>query len=379
LHIEKPHLRTKLGKMKKYIRIATVYKRDCFENFMPCKMDTIRWLRISESLANIGYKVDMIINTSRTSFEKNPNLRLIPFSDVDWNQYDIIKTLFHMGFESLHYAGGDNHPFIISKLGSVVGGSDNTEGVHFLNEERESLYETQKQISQKSKYITVLTEPSKLLWEREFGQNNTILMVPTGVDREIPPPCNNPYKEFSEKIVVYIGNIYQDTQKEINLLWQNRLNILGSLLKKKGIRLCFIGVGNVDKLDQNVVTYLGAVENDRIWDYQYFADVGIILAQGKVQHNESSKIYYYLRTGLPEVSEAPIPNNYLIKEADLGFVADYADNQMMAEMIEAAIYKKWQKEEAIRYILKNHTWDKRVQIYDTLIRKEFDLGIEESC
>ena len=65
-----------------------------------------------------------------------------------------------------------------------------------------------------------------------------------------------------------------------------------------------------------------------------------------------------------------LPNLPLSKEANLGFTADYEDNQMMAKMIEAAIYKKWQKKEAIRYILKNHTWDKRVQIYDALIKKE---------
>ena len=66
----------------------------------------------------------------------------------------------------------------------------------------------------------------------------------------------------------------------------------------------------------------------------------------KVQHNESSKIYYYLRTGLPAVSEAPIPNNHLIEETNLGFIADYAENQVMAEMIAEAVHKKWHKDAA---------------------------------
>jgi hypothetical protein len=138
-------------------------------------------------------------------------------------------------------------------------------------------------------------------------------------------------------------------------------------------------VGKVDKLDHNVVTCLGAIENNRMWDYQYFADVGLALGQGKVQHNESSKIYYYLRTGLPVVSESSIPNNHLIEEANLGLIADYADNQMMADMIEAAVNKKWQREEAIQYVLDNHTWDRRVETYDALIRKEFNLGTVEAC
>ena len=79
------------------------------------------------------------------------------------------------------------------------------------------------------------------------------------------------------------------------------------------------------------------------------------------------------------VSEEPIPNNHLIKQSGLGFIADYKDNQMMADMIEAAIYQNWHKEEAIQYVLNNHTWDKRVQIYDALIRKEFNLGTVEAC
>jgi hypothetical protein len=78
------------------------------------------------------------------------------------------------------------------------------------------------------------------------------------------------------------------------------------------------------------------------------------------------------------VSEAPIPNNYLIKEANLGFIADYEDSQMMADMIEAAVYKKWQKKDAVQYTLNNHTWDKRVQIYDTIISEEFNLEVEEA-
>ena len=357
--------------MKKSIRIATVYRKDLLDNFFPSDMSLVRWLKISESLADIGFNVDMIVNAKSGLIQKAPNLRYVPYCRVDWSQYDIIKTLFHEGFESLCSEGQDNHPFIISKLGSVVGNHDGTEGVHFFNEEREELFETQKKIDQKAKYITILTEPSKRLWERKFGEKTNILFVPTGVDREIPPPGRNPYGDLRQKIAVYIGNFYVDTQRDINLLWQHRLNVLGSLLKKSGIRLYLVGPGNVSQLDPNSVVYLGPIDNSRIWDYQYFADVGIALAQGKVQHNESSKIYYYLRTGLPVVSEGPIPNNYLIKETNLGLIADYADDQVMAEMIEEAVHKKWHKKDAINYILSHHTWHKRAEAYERLIEKHF--------
>lgn len=363
--------------IERKISIATLYDKDNYSDFKAYSMDMIRWMRISDSLARLGYRVDMIVNTKQGLVQKNANLRYVHYSLFNWENYDIIKTLFHKGFESLCSEGGTNHPYIISKLGSVVGNNDATEGVHFFNEERERLYEIQESIYQKSRFITILTESSRLLWEMEFGNDKGILIVPTGAEIVIPLPRKNPYKEFDEKIAVYIGTIYLNTQREVNLAWQSALNSLGKILKKKGIRLCLVGRGQIDKLDHDVVTYLGPVDNELIWDFHYFADVGISLAQGKVQHNESSKIYCYLRAGLPVVSEEPIPNNFLIKESNLGFISKYGDYQMMGEMIEEAIYSKWQREEAIEYILQNHTWDKRVQIYDSLIRKEFNLAAED--
>ena len=357
--------------MNKTLHIATVYRRDFFQSFIPCDMATTRWLRISENLAARGFRVDMIVNTSAGLVRKTPNLRFVPYSEVDWNCYHIIKTLFHKGFDSLHREGRDDHPFIISKLGSVVGNHDGVEGVHFFGRERDELFETQKKINQKSRYITILTEPSRCLWEAEFGKKTNLLLVPTGVDREIPAPGSNPYGAGREKIAVYIGNLYDNTQQSINLLWQAKLNILGTLLKKKGIRLCVVGPGDVSQIDPTAVTYLGPVDNGRVWDYQYFADVGITLAQGKIQHNESSKIYYYLRTGLPVVSEAPIPNNHLIKEANLGLIANYMDHEEMAEMIAEAVHKKWRNEEAIKYILNYHTWDRRAETYERVIKSAF--------
>ena len=355
--------------MSRSIRIATVYSNSFFDKFSACDMSLVRWLRMSEALAARGYNVDMNVN-AKSGLQAKPNLQYVPYNQTDWSRYDVIKTLFHDGFESLCAAGGGQHPFIISKLGSVVGHFDGAEGVHFYGQERQDLFATQQRIHKQSRYITILTEESRELWETEHGRSANLLLVPTGVDREIPAPGDNPYGSAAGKIAVYIGNLYNNCQPEINLLWQTRLNSLGHLLKQKGIRLFLVGPGNTDRLDPAAVTHLGPVDSRRIWDYQYFADVGIVLAQGQAQHNESSKIYYYLRTGLPVVSEAPVPNNRILQEANLGFISDYADDRMMAEMVEAAIFHKWDRHSAVNYMLENHTWDQRAQVYDRLIKQE---------
>jgi hypothetical protein len=325
---------------------------------------------MSEALAHKGYIVDIIADNKEKIKRVSPRLRDISYDKFKWQHYDVIKTLFHNGFVSLCKTGGYEHPFIISKLGSVVSKKEKT-GVHFYGEHRKRLYAIQRMIDYKSRYVTVLTEPSKKLWEAEFGIKNNILIVPTGVDREIPPPKRNPYKKFKEKIVVYIGNIYnKQYQSDINYKWQRRFNNLGKILRKAGIRLFLIVSGDTYILDSRYTHCIGIIENKDIWDYQYFADVGIVLAQGPQQHNESSKIYYYLRTGLPVVSESPVPNNNLISESNLGFISDYDNDRMLADLIARAAYKRWDKEKAINYILENHTWDKRAQIYDRLIMRE---------
>ncbi len=357
------------------LRIATVYKRDVFPGFNPTKMSTIRWLRMSEGLAATGHKVDMIMN-GRGLTHAMPNLRHVAFEDADWGRYDVIKTLFHSGFQSLWEEGGGNHPFIISKLGSVVGNHDDTEGVYFFNEEREQLHRIQERVEKHSRYVTLLTEASRRLWGQLYGSTDNLLHVPTGVDREVPAPGVNPYRRFSEPIAIYAGNIYGETQSEMNFVWQDRLNRVGRLLRKKGIRLCFIGSGRTDRLDRDSVTVMPEVDNSAFWDYQHFANVGLVLAQGARQHNESSKLYYYLRTGLPVVSEAPVPNNFLIETTGMGYVADYADDQMLADMVELAIDREWPRREAIEYVMKHHTWDRRVETYAEVIRAE--LGVKSA-
>jgi hypothetical protein len=96
-----------------------------------------------------------------------------------------------------------------------------------------------------------------------------------------------------------------------------------------------------------------------------------------VQHNESSKIYYYLRTGLPVVSESPVPNNHVIEAAGLGAIAPFGDDRLLAEAVEDAVRRRWDREAAIRHVLEHHTWEHRAAVYDRVIRRE--LGLPETA
>src|SRR5262249_33539705 len=109
-------------------RIATVYHSNR-NDWDPRDMSGIRWLKISEALARLGHEVDIATNESRWQTTSQPlvmsgRLRRVPLKGLRWRRYDVVKTLFHLGFETLREYGGEGHPFIISKLGSVVGPED---------------------------------------------------------------------------------------------------------------------------------------------------------------------------------------------------------------------------------------------------------------
>lgn len=363
---------------RKDIKIAVVHT--LFRPFIPSDaMNWIRWYRISEALANRGYQVDLICNGyfPRKDFfpnEKNQNFRIRNVFFVRWKNYDVIKTLFHKGIRDLKRFHGTSHPFIITKLGASVFSRDQ-EGIYFYGKVRERLLEEQNWAFKYSRYITTLTDANERCLRRLYPDFCNYLRVPTGVDTLIPPPRRNPYLHEKLKICIYAGNLYtKKDQPEINLRWQLKLNKIGELLLKKGVRLYFIGTGDTRRLNPKCVFNIGPIPSRDVWDYQYFADVGLALSHGPICDNESSKIYYYLRGGLPTVAEDSLPNSHLVYDVKLGAVAPY-DNVYI--LCEAAAH--WahcdhlDKKNAMQWMVEHHSWDKRAEVYDTIFKRDFNL------
>ena len=358
---------------RREVRIATVYRRApvCPTNMHA--MDTIRWLRVSERLADRGFSVDMVVDAPVPLAAPRLGLRYVLPAGVDWSRYHVVKTLYPGGFQTLLETGGGTHPCIVARVGAVVGPTDETPGVYFFGEERRALWEAHQAMRERARAVTLLTDASRLLWNAHTRTPLPVLMVPTGVDREIRLPGPNPFAGSPKHNAVYVGNLYTRHQRELNLCWQERLNALGARLLARGVRLHFVGPGRTDRLDPGVVTDVGPIPHDAVWDYQHHADVGVVLARGAVQHDEASKLYYYLRAGLPAVSETPVPNNHLITESGAGLIAPYGDDDVMAEMIEAVARRPRDPRAAQAYVVAHHTWDRRVDVYERWLAAEFGV------
>jgi hypothetical protein len=86
-----------------------------------------------------------------------------------------------------------------------------------------------------------------------------------------------------------------------------------------------------------------------------------------MHNNESTKIYSYLRAGLPVVSEAGFPNDRVVRESALGWVVPGGDAAQLAERVMEAAHFSWDRDAGVRYILEHHTWDKRALAYQAIL------------
>jgi len=365
-------------------RIVTVYSTERRATELT-DMSNIRWLKISEALARLGHRVDMATAEHKWRLRKpvievRPGLRRVPISQVDWREYDVVKTLFHRGFETLERHGGAGHPFVIAKLGSVVGPRD-MDGIYFLGRQRERMFRTQGRIDAVARFVTVLSEPARSLWTDCHGRRERLLLVPGAVDAELPAPTADPYPEDERVRCLFAGNFYstvRGSQPEAHRVIARKLNELGRHLVPQGARLYALGPGDAGSLDPGAVTYLGSTSYERSWDFLRHAHVGVVVSAGAFMHNnESTKIYHYLRVGLPVVLEAGFPNEHVVREAGLGFVVDAGSMAALAARVVEAAHATWNRDVAVQYILDNHTWDRRARTYDRIIRDA--APGEENC
>jgi len=367
------------------LRIASVFGR-AFDLAAPSSMSEIRWLRMAAALGRRGFDVDLITppgTLGRPAPHRGIELPAVPISKVDWSAYDVVKVAYPKGFEALVEAGGAEHPFVICRLGGVIDRHDRPD-IPFDGGERRRIFEAQTAIARGAHCVAVSTRPELRLWQRLFGHRQDLLVVPAGVDAELPVPGPDPLGAFGERIVLHAGNLrgaarlYASgdgshrafvSQRNLNRAWQRRLNRIGERLHLKDVRLCCVGPGARDRLDPRWITDLGVVPHSDMNDLHHHAHASVALAQGAAQLHECSKLYGSLRAGLPAVSEAPIPNNHLLDETRLGCAAPFGDDDRITERLLTLVDSpRAQRRKAMQWMATRHSWDCRAALYDAFIR-----------
>ena len=108
-----------------------------------------------------------------------------------------------------------------------------------------------------------------------------------------------------------------------------------------------------------------------MWDYIQAADLGLALAAGPDRFdNDLSKIYYYLRGGVPVVIERPAVQVDLVRELGHGLVFDHGDRAGLAAAATEALARPFAERTTVMdYMARNQAWDRRAEVYLELFRR----------
>ena len=359
--------RSKVGARK--LRIACVAAANSWLGPpIEANMSQIRPLRIGEALARWGHHVDLVLDRHAEPRDLAPRLREIHSRQARWDHYDVVKTHYVGGFETLVAAGGEAHPFIVSRLVNVVG-ADGDPGLNVAGRTRDEFLATQIRVAERARVIVVTSHGNARAWRGRHGHQHPVWTIPTGVDHELPPAGPSPYLALGldAPIALFAGHLRtRNQQPEVNQRWQERLNRLGRALGQLGIRLVAMGSGVTDLLDPGAVLHVGPVAHAASWDWLRHAQVGVVLAEGPADNNEKSRIYYYLRMGLPTVCERPVENHSLLEETGHGIVVAYGDVAAMADAVAELVARPPRTPGLADFMVAHHSWDVRAGAYDAL-------------
>ncbi len=341
------------------MRIAVVFHKDPFA--APTGIDLVRLRAITGGLIRNGFEAEIVapVETSGVIEDFIPVRPLEALNDP--GQYDLVKTCYHFSIKLIRGYSGP----VVSRIVRVVDEQWPDRDRAF----REELLQCQELIAQRARVVALNNPENRERWRGRYGAETRVVLVPTGCPATIPEPGANPYPGPSKKIL-FLGSLAADhmvkmindaavrlrNRAEIHLVGRNKASMYGS--------------------DQQNSTASGIFDHgerpiDQIWDYIRNADLGLALATGPHPFdNDVSKIFDYLRGGLPVLSEEPILNNGLIHKTGLGKTFKHNDIEDLVskalELLENPPLEK--RGAAMRFMAQEHSWDRRVRTYVDLFR-----------
>lgn len=342
-------------------KIAIVYTKNPLKKIYT--MDLIRWYAMSKALAGMGYCVDMVTSEGSESRQICDNVHVVPITDVVWRDYCVVKVCYQRTIEFV-----SKHHFTIVRLARVVGSDATSRDIIHHDE----LLKCQELIATRASALIVNDEVNRERWLNIYGNNVPIYLIPTGCPTHIPEIKMSPF-EKKRPTALYIGHL--SSKRIIKML-----NSIGAALTKKGWDLVVVGPNKTSyycdrkyELNREVCKYVGPVTFDDSWAYMQHSDVGIALAPGPyVFENETSKLYFYLRAGLPVACESQISNVDVVMDLKWGRVFEYGDVEDAADVIISLGHRAHLSDDrkmVINNTIEKHSWDRRCQILCNIIEK----------
>jgi glycosyltransferase involved in cell wall biosynthesis len=324
-------------------------------------IDLIRLKAIAGGLIRQGIETDVLAPVRQEGFMSG-TIPVHPLPHLAAGHYDILKTSYHFSMELIQ----NYHGPVVSRIVRVV----DSRLPERDDNHRERLLRCQQYIRQRASVMVLNNVENQRRWELFYGNSPPVVLVPTGCPFKIPMPGKNPFEE-NRRIILFLGSLAAPRMVSM-------MNALAAGLDEAQIHFIgrdktgLYGMKNGCHLHPSIVRH-GEMPQDDIWDYIRYAAVGLALATGPhAFDNDLSKIYSYLRGGLPVLSESTVLNNDLIQQTGLGRVFSYGDT---ADLIAGALSllnnppDRKKREAAMTFMAGEHAWERRVDIYAKLFQE----------
>ncbi|MFZ5868810.1 MAG: hypothetical protein ACOYXY_23225 [Thermodesulfobacteriota bacterium] len=341
------------------MRIGIVFHKNPFAP--PTGVDLVRLRAIAGGLIRRGLSVDVIAPVHEAGMIDG----VIPVKPLevldDGGRYDLVKTSYHFSIKLIDKYEGP----VVSRIVRVVDHELPQRDEPF----REDLLSCQELIRQRASALVLNNRENEARWRQIYGPEPRVVFVPNGCPLDIPEPGSDPY-DTRHPAVLFLGSVAAARMVDM-------LNAAARLLQGRATihlvglnKACMYGGDERCVLDSLIVDH-GEASHDRVWDYIHHAQAGIALATGLHPFdNDISKIFDYLRGGLPVVSEEGILQNQLIARTGFGriFAHDSADELVsgILEILESPPVAS--KDQVMVFMAREHSWERRVDEYVKLFQ-----------
>lgn len=342
------------------MRIGIVFHKDPMAP--PAGIDLIRLRAMAGGLIQKGIEAEIIAPVTSAGVLD----RLIPMRPLsalaDERRYDLVKTCYH---DSLQLIGKYRGP-LVSRIVRVVDEElperDGTARKRFLD--------CQHLIRQRAQAVIVNNVENKARWKRQYGGDLPVAIIPTGCPVVLPPVGANPF-DAGSPVILFLGSLAAPRMIQMlnelarRLRGQCRVHWVGSN------KTHLYGDGREYPLDSLVVDH-GTLPEAAIWDFIRHAQAGLALAAGPHPFdNDLSKIYSYLRGGLPVLAEERLANNHLLRRTQFGRLFAYGDGaDMAARAVDLLAHPPTSRRQTtMAFMAKEHSWERRVASLLDLCRR----------
>lgn len=323
-------------------------------------MDMIRWVAMGHRFRRLGYKVKLVTDRRR-GVDRLDRIHLTSVDRIDWSECDAIKVCYQASIDLV-----PQHPHLIARMCRVV----DEEFPKRDDGRRDEMMRQQAKIAEMAAIVAFNDEVNAQRWRERYGDKSQILIVPTGCPEELPEELHDPFPQ-DKRIVLFMGSLTSHRFPGV-------LNALARRLRavQPDVEVHFLGknslqhyAGESEPLDPSVITIHEPVEESATWSYVLNADVGIGLAPSEHSfESELSKIYYYLRGGLPVVTESSVPNQGVIREVGHGEIAAYGDVDDLAHKTLLALKYTPRNATVMQHMIDHHSWRARAEVYDRALK-----------